>query len=601
MHIGKPGKYAGNFSTAVLRRLIGEYRHDKALVVVASVISLLASVGELGPGLIFRYALNRLQDWLQTGQIVVAGLWLLAGLLLAIAVAQALLSFSQTLLQARLSARITNRFRERMYAAIQRHSLKYHKQTTTGDLIARSTRDINSVSRFINFAVFGSADLLIFLVGAIVILFWINPVFAAIALSPVPIAMYLTIRFSASMRGRWRGASEKYAETTTVLQENIAGARVVRAFAQEPGEIRKFAAKTTAYVKEIVDVFRFWVLRSIAANFIFSLVMPISLAYGAYAVIQGTIKVGDVYLYFAFMRTVQQRLWRIINMVEMYQNASAGADRVFEILDAEPDIRSKPRALPVPPSPSGAGAEVEFRHISFGYQPEKLVLRDVSLLVKPGQTIGIVGATGSGKSTLISMIPRFHDPVSGALLLNGIDLRDIGLQPLRRAVGIIFQETFLFSATVRENIAYGQPDASLDTVRAAAEAAAAHDFILALEDGYDTVIGERGVTLSGGQAQRIAIARAVLLDPKVLIMDDATASVDSETERQIRETMRRVALGRTNFIIAHRISSVAHADRIIVLSDGRIAEQGTHAELTALGGIYRRMCDQQFAGQTDDA
>jgi len=579
-----------------LWRLLREYRHEPGLTALAALVSVAAAGAELLPHVFVRDAINHLQVW--CGVRGPLSMWPFVILIALAALIQNLLRFAYSVSRMELSVRISNRFRRRMYEAVQRHSLTYHKQTTTGDLIARSTGDVQDMGRFIHFAVFGTADMLVFLCGAIIILFIINWPFALIALSPLPLATYLTVRFGARMRPIWKGARDAYGEVTTVLQENIAGARVVRAFAQESAEEGKFAGKTGSYVERVIHAVRYWALRMIASNLIFSMVMPVALFYGSYAVIRGWLGVGDIVLCFSMMRPIQRRLHHVLRLVEVYQRAGAGADRVYEVLDERPSIRSRPGADPMPEQPVGTGAAVEFRNVSFGYEADKPVLRDVSFSAEPGQTIAVVGHTGSGKSTLIGLIPRFHDPTAGTVRINGREARDIQLEELRRSVGIIFQDTFLFSATVRENIAYGRPGAGNEAIQVAAEAAQAHEFILELEDGYDTVVGERGVTLSGGQAQRIAIARAVLLDPSVLVMDDATASVDSETERLIRETMRRVAEGRTNFVVAHRVSSVAHADQILVLEDGRIVERGTHAELVAAGGVYRRMCDQQFAGRT---
>ena len=570
------------------------------LTVVTTVLSVASSLAELAPAILIRNAINYLDLSMKLPGRVSVVIWPFVAAIALMAAIQGLLSFVQTIARAELTVRIANGLRERMYRAVQRHSLTYHKKTTTGDLIARSTRDIESIARFVGFGVFAAADLVIFLGGACAVLLWINPVFALIALCPLPLALFLAVRSGSRVRGLWRETSESYAKVTTVVQENIAGARVVRAFAQEHAERAKFVDRADGYVHKAIASVRFWVVRTLSSNFVFGVIIPLALLYGSYLVMRGRIEIGDIVLCFFYMRPVEHRLRHLMNMAEVYQSGAAGAERVFEVLDEEPSIASNPGARPVPRPPQGTGAAVEFRNVSFGYDPVKPVLKEISLRAGPGQTIAIVGHTGSGKSTLISLIPRFHDPAAGAVLINGVDVRDIRLRELRRSVGIIFQETFLFSATVRENVAYGRPEADFEAVQAAARAARAHEFILELEDGYDTVVGERGVTLSGGQAQRIAIARAVLLDPKVLIMDDATASVDSETEHLIRETMRGVAQGRTNFVIAHRISSVAHADRILVLEDGRIVEQGTHSELFAHGGIYRRMCDQQFAGKSHD-
>jgi ABC-type multidrug transport system fused ATPase/permease subunit len=586
-------------SPAVLGRLMGEYRHDLPLTVVAVAISLAGTGAELLPHVFIRMAINYLQQWFEIGPVRPWALapWSFVVLIVLAYLLHNLLRFAQMVTRMELSTRITNHLRRRVYSAVQRHSLTYHKQTTTGDLIARATGDVRHMARFIFFAVFGTADMVIFLFGAVGILFWIDWGFALVVLAPVPLAVVLTVRLGMKVRPVWRASRDAYGQVTTSLQENIAGARVVRAFAQERAEEGKFGDHTETFLSKVLGAIEYWVVRMVGPNFLFGLVMPAAVVYGGAAVIRGSLHVGDIFFCFSVMQPIQRRLHHVMRLVDSYQRAAAGAERVYEILDEEPSIRSKPGAKPMPPSPEGPGAAVAFENVSFGYEPDKPVIQDVAFRAEPGQTVAIVGHTGSGKSTLISLIPRFHDPTAGRVLINGFDARDIRLDELRRAIGIIFQETFLFSASVRENLAYGQPDAPFEAVRTAAQAAQAHRFITGLEDGYDTIIGERGVTLSGGQAQRLAIARAVLLDPSVLVMDDATASVDSETERLIRETMKRVAEGRTNFVIAHRISSVAHADLILVLKDGRIAERGTHAELVRLGGIYRRMCDQQFAGK----
>jgi ABC-type multidrug transport system fused ATPase/permease subunit len=575
----------------VLWRLLGEYRSERALLALCVLIALASSGAELLPHWFVRQAVNLLQDWGGTGSVSMVPSAVLIALT---AIILFFLRFAQQIGRTELSTRVTNQLRRRTYEAVQRHSLTYHKRTTTGDLITRSTGDIQEMARFIGFAVFGVADMVVFLCGAIGLLFWIDWRFALISLSPVPIAVYMTIRLSMKVRPIWRESRDAYGQVTTVVQENIAGARVIRAFAQEDAEEGKFGHRTGSFLGKTLRAIEYWITRMIGPNFLFGLVTPVAVFYGGYLAVRGEMQIGDITFAFFVMQPIERRLHMVMRLVDTFQRAAAAAERVYEVLDEEPQIRSHPGAESMPPTSDEPA--VEFRNVSFHYESESPVLHNVSFSVQPGQTAAIVGHTGSGKSTLISLVPRFHDPISGEVRINGRNARNIRLEELRRSVGIIFQETFLFSATVRDNIAYGQPDADSDAIQAAARAAQAHEFILELDKGYDTMVGERGVTLSGGQAQRIAIARAVLLDPSILIMDDATASVDSETERLIRETMKRVAEGRTNFIVAHRISSVAHADLILVREDGRTAERGTHAELSAQNGIYRRMCDQQFAG-----
>ncbi len=575
----------------LVRRLLSLYRRELPMTVVTVLITILGAGAELLPHNFIRMAINYLQEWARVGPLNV---WPFAVLIVLTYLIHNLLRFAMSISRMDLSTRLSNRLRSGIFSACQRHSLTFHKQTTSGDLISRATADVQRMARFLYSGIFGLLDIAVFVLGAVVMLVWINWRLALVVLVPFPIAVFLTLRLGMKVRRIWRDSREAYGDVTTTIQENIAGARVVRAFAQEHTEESKFKDRSEHFLGKVIQAIEYWVIRMVGPNFVFGLVMPVAVLYGGMLALAGRVDVGDIFFCFSIMQPIQRRLREVMQLVDVYQRAAAASERVFEVLDEEPSIQSNPGAKPMPPSPENIGASVVFEDVSFGYEPGKPVLRDIRFEAEPGATIAIVGHTGSGKSTLISLIPRFHDPVAGRVLLNGADVRDIRLGEVRREVGIIFQETFLFSASVRENIAYGRPEASMDAIREAAKAARAHDFILGMDDGYDTVIGERGETLSGGQAQRIAIARAILLDPSVLIMDDATAAVDSETERLIRETMKTVSEGRTNFIIAHRISSVAHADQIIVLEDGQIAERGTHAELYATDGIYRRICDQQF-------
>jgi ATP-binding cassette subfamily B protein len=443
---------------------------------------------------------------------------------------------------------------------------------------------------------------------------------------------------------------------TTVIQENIAGVRVVKAFAKESAEVNKFRDRKAKFLATLLDTVNFWAARVPFAQFIFGLGLPLALWLGGRQVIRGDLAIGDLAKVVFYLMAIGYRVGMVGQFTNIIQNASASAERILEIIHEPNVIKSGRRDLPgfalslnlptLDRSQQGstrssassqfhsgeglvaAGSEAQsmrkngrglsiatpltspeerlevgqlqrfghvlFDHVTFNYADGKASLADVSFEAEPGQTVAVVGPTGSGKTTLVNLIPRFYDTSSGRVLVDGVDVRELKLGQLRRSVSVIFQETFLFSATVSENIAYGRPDALRQEIESSARAAQAHEFIMELEDGYDTVVGERGVTLSGGQKQRIAIARAFLMNPRILILDDATASVDSGTERLIRAAMTGLSAGRTTFVIAHRYSTVQHADQILVLKEGRIVERGTHNELIEHEGFYHEIFEKQI-------
>ncbi len=376
-----------------------------------------------------------------------------------------------------------------------------------------------------------------------------------------------------------------------MIQENIAGVRVVKAFAREPDEIAKFRDRRDAFVGSMLDAVFYWAGRVPMAQFIFGLSMPLVLWIVGQQVISGHVPVGNLAMIIGYLMGIGARMEPIGQFVNIIQNASASAERVMEVLEEPLKMSSGTGVLSVK---TGTGVRVSFEHVSFHYPAcSGAAVHDISFVAQPGQTIAVLGETGAGKSTLVHLIPRFYDPTSGTIRIDGIDVRDLDLRGLRRSVGMIFQETVLFSATVAQNIAYGRSDATQERIVAASKAAHAHEFITSLENGYATVIGERGVSLSGGQKQRLAIARAFLLDPLILILDDATSSLDSKTERLIQEDMRRVCFGRTAFVIAHRLTTVQHADLVIVMRNGQLVEQGTPAELMQRGVYFKEL----FRGQ----
>lgn len=488
----------------------------------------------------------------------------------------------------RLVQQTLSDIRDAIYDAIQRLAFNYHDKSNTGELISRSTTDVWRLQDFLFACLFLSFDIAVALVATTVLIFAISPALGGIALATMVPTITLIVFYAGKLQPQWRKIHDLHGAMTTVIQENIAGVRVVKAFAREAGEVTKFRTKKDDFLHTLLETINYWAARVPFAQFIFGLSAPLALWVGGRQVIHGDLMIGDLAKVLFYLMAIGHRVGMIGQFTNIVQNASASAERVLEVLHEPQVIQSGPRELP-----DGKG-EVTFEKVSFHYQNGKSSLSDVSFVARAGQTIAIVGPTGSGKTTLVNLIPRFYDVAAGQVLVDGVDVREVRLGQLRRSVSVIFQETFLFSATVAENIAYGKPPATRKEIESCASAAQAHEFISELEDGYDTVVGERGVTLSGGQKQRIAIARAFLMNPRILILDDATASVDSETERLIREAMRRLCEGRTTFVIAHRFSTVQHADQILVLKEGRIVECGTHEELIRRSGFYEEVFEQQI-------
>lgn len=529
--------------------------------------------------------------------------WLLLQIFVALVLVRAGVGILVGPIRNRLVQRVINDLRADLYDALQRLAFQFHDRSSTGELISRSTTDVSRLMDFLFACLFMSVDIAAALVTTLFLVFAVHPALGGlVALTMIPTVVLIGI-FAARLQPQWRELHDLHGAMTTVIQENIAGVRVVKAFAREQAEIAKFRGRRDVFLTKLMVTVNYWASRVPLAQFLFGLSTPLVLWVGGGLVIRGAIPVGDLAKVVFYLMAIAHRLGMVGQFTNIVQNASASADRIFEILREPQRVAGGTKTVPP------GGGRIEFRGVSYAHarsagltpvdptaveERPPAALHDLNILVEPGQTVAVVGPTGSGKSTLVSLIPRFYDPDAGEVRLDGVDLRDIRIQDLRRAVGFIFQDTFLFSATVAENIAYGRPGAAQEEIEAAAQAAQAHDFIVGMENGYGTVIGERGVSLSGGQRQRLAIARAFLMNPRVLVLDDATASVDSETERLIQEALSRLSQGRTTFVIAQRLSTVRHADLILVLQEGRIVEQGRHDALIAAGGVYREVFARQI-------
>jgi ATP-binding cassette subfamily B protein len=488
----------------------------------------------------------------------------------------------------RLVQQTLSDIRAAIYDALQRLAFHYHDKSNTGELISRSTTDVVRLQDFLFACLFLSFDIAVSLVATTVLIFAVSATLGGIALATMVPTIVLISYFAGKLQPRWRKVHDLHGAMTTVIQENIAGVRVVKAFAKEAMEVNKFRAKKETFLSTVMETVNYWAVRVPFAQFIYGLSVPLVLWVGGRQVINGELTIGDLAKVIFYLMAIGHRVGAVGQFTNIVQTASASAERILEIIREPQTIKSGTRNLT-----AGKGGVV-FEKVCFNYQDGKASLTDVSFEAILGQTVAIVGPTGSGKTTLVNLVPRFYDVADGRVLVDGVDVRQLRLDQLRRTVSVIFQETFLFSASVGENIAYGRPQATRDEIERCARAAQAHEFIVELENGYDTVVGERGVTLSGGQKQRIAIARAFLMDPRILILDDATASVDSQTERLIQEAMRRLCEGRTTFVIAHRFSTVQHADQILVLKEGRIVERGRHDELIQRAGFYAEIFEQQI-------
>jgi ABC-type multidrug transport system fused ATPase/permease subunit len=482
--------------------------------------------------------------------------------------------------------------RNQVYEALQRQSFTFYDKMPTGELMSRVTSDVDMIRGFLAWGFPQLISIVAMFVGVFAITLSISWKMTILALSTAPILFLTTLRFSRKIRPVFTVGQERLAVINAVLQENITGVKVVRAFAKEDLEERKFAEKGKDYFDTNVVAAKLRATHIPLMELMSGLGTVLILLYGGIQVISGEITIGTLVLFNSYLLLLLMPMRFLGFITSFIQRALAGARRIFEVLDAVPEIKDKLGAKEL----SSADGHVKFENVSFSYGQEP-VLRNVTFEAKPGETVALLGATGSGKSSIISLIPRFYDATGGKLTLDGADVRNIKIESLRKHIGIVHQETFLFSTTIKENIAYGNPNATMEEIIDAAKAAEAHDFIVAFPEGYNTLIGERGSTLSGGQKQRVAIARALLKNPRILILDDSTSSVDIETEYQIQNALQALLKNRTTFVITQRLSTIKDAHKIIVLDSGEIAEMGTHEELLRKDGLYRRIYETQLAVQ----
>jgi ATP-binding cassette subfamily B multidrug efflux pump len=564
-----------------------------------------------------------------------------------VALMRALFSFLQGFWAAKASENVAYDMRNILYEKIHKLSFGYHDRAQTGQLLTRATSDVDRVQMFVGRGFIMFLTALIMIVGSLILLFSLDWQLALIMVVLMPLTMAIFVFFATRARPLFTRVQERLSHLNTVLQESLVGVRVVKAFAREPHERRQFQKANWDLMEESINVGKL-IARAFPLIFLMANLGTLAVIWiGGLQVIGERLSIGELVAFQSYLMMTMFPLFMLGMIIAMVSQASASAERVFEILDAQSEVVEKPGAVTMPavqgrvtfdrvwfryfgskddsdaedegePQPSrrrrqrsrsgGNGRGMGGMGLGMGMggpsgppapAADEWVLEDVSFTAEPGQVVALLGATGSGKSTIINLIPRFYDASRGAVRIDGVDVRDVTLDSLRSQIGIVMQETTLFTGTIRDNIAYGRPEATLEEVMAAAKAAEAHDFIIEFSDGYDTAVGERGVTLSGGQKQRVAIARALLLDPRILIMDDSTSSVDVETEYRIQQALDKLMVGRTSFVIAQRISTVRDADAILVLEDGHIAATGTHEDLMRDSAIYAEIYSSQLESEYD--
>ena len=512
--------------------------------------------------------------------------------LVVVLVLSALIDRRRTVLMHTLGEKFILDLRRRIYYHLQKLSITYFETRQTGEVMSRVTNDSDVVEEFVTHA----TDILISDVlkalGIVAILFYWNPLLALVAFVPMPVTTYITYKYSRNVRGIWRATRERLAEMNARLQDSLSGIMVIKSFAREDYEYDRFAREAEEVYDMRVNVIRMWTG--------FFRLITVSSGIGVYTVLAvggwihitnpASLSLGTLFAFAAYIGMFYQPVSNIARVNDTIQRALAAADRIFEVLHTEPDLVDAPDAIEMPPI-KGA---VTFENVSFAYSSGEEVLKDINLHAEPGQIIAIVGRSGAGKTSFVNLIPRFYDPTRGRVLIDGIDVRTVKQQSLRRQIGMVLQDTFLFNGTVRENLLYGKLDATEEEMIEAAKAAYADSFIREMPNGYDTEIGERGIKLSGGQKQRIAIARAILADPRIMILDEATSSVDSESEYYIHRAMDQLMQGRTTFVIAHRLSTIRHADIIVTLESGRVVEIGDHNTLMERNGTYSHLYEAQY-------
>jgi ABC-type multidrug transport system fused ATPase/permease subunit len=567
-------------------RLLGFLRPYRRGVTVSFVLAAAA----MGTGVLIPLLVGRTVDEIRHGG---ANLWPLAIGVTAAGLVRLAFSVSRRLVAGKVSLGVEYDLRNRMYRHLHSLELGFFDSQQTGQLMSRATVDLQSVRFFLGYGLIFILQSAITIVIASGVMIWVDPLLAAVSLAPMPFVIWIAFRYGRLNRPASQEVQQRIAELTAEAEENIGGVRVVKAFAQEARQLHRFRHSARRVFDQSMVSTRLRAFYSPFIAFLPQLGLAALIFVGGKQVIDNQLSEGDFVAFYGYVLMLTSPMRMLGIALGMAQRAVASGQRVFELLDREPRLTSAPGAPDLPPG----GGRVELRDVAFGYEQGGLVLSDIDLTVEAGRTVALVGPTGSGKTTLVMLIPRLYDVTRGAVLVDGVDVRDVDSASLRSEVAVVSDDAFLFSASLRDNIAYARPEASDEQVVAAAERAGLDGLIDDLPDGLDTLVGERGLTLSGGQRQRVAIARALLAEPRILILDDATSSGDATTESRIKSALAEVMEGRTTFVIAHRLSTIALADDVVVLEDGRVAARGTHDELLERSELYREIAEKGLPDQ----
>ena len=565
-----------------LWHILGGHRK---LVVLSIVSGLLFSATTLVPPLLVR----RLILWITDGGGSTSGLLAMTALLGVVYLLRGVGRYFYGQFSHQAAYGITTSLMARVYRHLQRLSHSFYNRQRTGALIVRSVNDIETLEDFVAHGVPELVMAVAIPIAMWCVLFWIHPLLAVLVVLPLPIGGYVIYRFTRRIRHVWRQVRAIISELVAQVQDSFSGITEIKSFGREKSQADQVTHSADAYRDKICAATRLSLLPSAIVEFSGGVGVIVAVWIGGGLALANALNVADLFVFIAYLAYIYQPFLKLADIGDTLHRAGASQERIFELLAVQPEISSPPDAV----TPRIDRWDVAFHDVSFGYQQEEAVLNGIDFEIGAGQMVALVGATGAGKTTVSRLIPRFYDPQDGQVCLGGHDLRSLDLDFLRANVASVMQDVFLFHGTVRQNIAFGRPDATDDELVQAAQASNAHAFIVDLPDGYDTIIGERGVLLSGGQKQRISIARALLKDAPVLILDEATSSVDTETEWLIQQALNRLTRNRTTLVIAHRLSTVRHADKIVVLDKGRIVETGTHAELIASNGRYAQMVEKQ--------
>jgi ABC-type multidrug transport system fused ATPase/permease subunit len=525
-----------------------------------------------------------------THTLVIASLALVGA-----AAARGIFAYGQTYLAEWVSQRVAYDLRNAIYDHLQRLSYAYHDSAQTGQIMSRATQDVEGVRMYISMGVLRLLYIVILLAAVLGLMLYANWRLALVSWVFLPPIAWRSVVMTTRLRPIWLRVQDGLARLGTVMQENLTGVRVVKAFSREEHESRKFAVEAGALFRDSYATNRIQAVNSPMLTALWMMATVATIWFGGREIIAGRLEIGELTAFMLYLTLLQMPVRVLGWVVILFARAQSSGERIYEILDAESAVKEKPGAVEL----RSVKGRVRFENVSFGYDIISPVLRDVSLEARPGEVLALLGPTGSGKTTVVNLMPRFYDVTGGRITIDGVDIRDVSLASLRRSIGVVQQDVFLFSATIRENIAYGAVDASDEQIVKVAKAARIHDFIVGLPEGYDTWVGERGITLSGGQKQRVAMARTLLMDPRILVLDDSTSSVDTETEYLMQQALTELMRGRTTFVIAQRLRTVKAADQILVMRNGQIVESGRHEELLEHGGFYREIYDLELRDQEE--